>query len=238
MKFKSQKRLAAAVVAVCSLGSAALSQAAIVTQFTFESYTVPTTPTGANSAAGAYTGPVADTGTGQFSAFHNLKSTYSTPAGNGTNNAFGSNNWSSGDYYQFTSTQAATPGLQLEFSEVSSSTGPTSFTLEYSVDGVNFLTPTGGVYGVSNTVSFSATAVKQTSPPTYLFDFTGMSDIESATSLTFRLVDNVAPASAGGTDRVDTVTLGTSLTPIAPTPEPASLGLIGVAGMALVRRRK
>jgi hypothetical protein len=79
--------------------------------------------------------------------------------------------------------------------------------------------------------------VKSTRPPTYLFDFTGMSDIESAMSLTFRLVDLTAPAGSGGTDRVDTVTLGTGLPPIA-VPEPAAIGLLAAGGLALFRRRR
>jgi hypothetical protein len=57
-------------------------------------------------------------------------------------------------YYQFTSTQAATPGLDLEFSQVSSSTGPVAFQLGYSTDGTDFINVPGGAYTVSNSVSF------------------------------------------------------------------------------------
>ncbi len=227
-----RKSLCCTLAAFCGLASARHASAVIIDQWNFDALTAPVTTTGTSS--GAYSPDVG--GGGTLSITHALSSTYSVPTGNGTAHSLSSNTWSQNDYYQFSSNSGPTPGIEIEFDQVSSSTGPLSFQVQYSTDGTNFTNASN--YAVSGSVSFAAGAVKSTSPPRYLFDFTGNTALETATNTYFRLVDLSTTGAPTGTDRVDAVTIGTALTPPTPAPEPTSLAILTLGGAALLRRRK
>ena len=228
------------LAAVFVLGLAASAQSAVMTQWTFESNPFPSG--GGSPSVTTFTPLVPDTntntGTTGLTGVHATASTFTTTnVGNGSAHSLSANNWASGDYWQF---DAGTgyAGEQVEFDQVSSATGPTSFTLAYATDGLTFLP--FGTYSVSaaaSNASFSSLAVKTDTPPRYLFDLSNVATISGAADVTFRLIDSGTTGSAGGTDRLDNVTVGTNLTP--PTvPEPASLGIAAVAAAGLLGRRR
>ena len=221
---------------LCILGATAAVNAAVITQYNFESY-APTAGT-ANPVNGTSSGAIAaDVGTGTLTLTHSVSSTYSTPAGNGTPKSLSSTTWSLGDNYIFNSAATPTPGLQLEYAQTSSSTGPINFMLQYSVDGgTTFVTPSNGAYSVNPSNSFSAGAVKTNSPPTFFFDFTGNTAVETASNVVFKITDLSLTGASGGTSRIDTVTVGTNL-PAPTVPEPTTLCVIAGGVSLLLGRR-
>ncbi|MFZ4467053.1 MAG: hypothetical protein ACOYO7_08345, partial [Phycisphaerales bacterium] len=65
--------------------------------------------------------------------------TYTSPAGNGNQYSFSSNNWSPDDYYQISfSTTGFADALTLSWDQARSSTGPSSFKVTMSVNGGSF----------------------------------------------------------------------------------------------------
>ncbi len=63
---------------------------------------------------------------------------YASTAGNGSPHSFSSDNWSQGDYYQFTTDISGYSHLFLSWNQNGSNTGPKDFTLQYSTDGTTF----------------------------------------------------------------------------------------------------
>jgi hypothetical protein len=216
-----------------AVGLALLStavHAGVNTAFTFE-----TNPPADLNNSMAITGILADTGSGTASASHASAATdYSTPAGNGSANALSSNTWAVGDYYQFVTDLTGVTGAQLQFDQVSSGTGPGTFKVQTSTDGSTFTDLPSGAYTVSTSVGFATGSEKTDNPPRYLFDISALDGISTAY---VRLTSTVTSAAAG-TSRVDNVLFGTDLPgPVAPVPEPASLGVLALGGLLLLRRK-
>ncbi len=165
---------------------------------------------------------------------------YSSPTGNGSAKAFSSNFWGVNDYYQFQTSTVGYTGVTVTYDQISSATGPGSFAFGYSTDGVNFTYLSN--YTVlanaapnvwSNSVHSAASA--------YSYDLTLATDLNGAASVYFRLTDtattsaNGGTVGTGGTDRVDNFTISAQ-----PVPEPASIALSVIGGLALlvVRNRR
>ena len=216
------------------VASATVANASVMTEWTFESI-----PTPSGTASKTYTDPNApevnlNTGTTSFSGAHAAAAVFSSPAGNGSAKSLSSNTWAVNDYYQF---DAGTgyAGMEVEFDQVSSSTGPVNWELDYATDGVTFTQ--FATYTVSSSISFATGSAKTDTPPRYLFDLSGVTALPSAGDVTFRLIADSAGTMTSGTDRVDNVTVGTNLTP--PTvPEPTSISLAAVACAGLHGRRR
>jgi hypothetical protein len=218
-----------AAAASILIGSAP-ARAAIITEWTFET----SQPTTSGPAA-------AEVGTGSASGSHAGAAVYSTPSGNGSTHAYSANTWASGDYWQFTTSTTGSVGIDFQFDQTSSNTGPRDFQLEYSTDGSLF-TNFGSVYAV---LANAAPNVAWT-PATYNPVYTTLEDLSSVTALNnqpaiyIRLADTDATSANGGTvgtagtDRVDNVIIGTGLS----LPEPASLGILALGGMSLLGRRR
>ena len=113
------------------------ANAQTIAQWTFET-SVPLTA-----------GPITpETGTGSASGSHASGVTvYSSPSGNGSTHSYSANTWAINDYWQFSSATAGYSGIQLDWDETSSGTGPRDFVLSYSTDGSTF-TPFGSPYTV------------------------------------------------------------------------------------------
>ena len=160
---------------------------------------------------------------------------YSTPSGNGSAHSFSSNNWAVGDYYQFTTSTTGFSNISVVWDQVGSSTGPKNFDLRYSTDGTNFTT--AGSYTVLSTPSWSAGAAQ--TGETYTFDLSGVTSLNQAATVTFRLVDTSTTSigngtvATTGTDRVDNFSISS-------VPEPATYAAIfgGVALAGAFWRRR
>ena len=204
-------------------------------------------PTGTFYTVGAGDQGAASAGT-SLSSTHQLASSganatsYTSPAGNGSQYAFSSNVWKAGDYYQASFSGTGYTGLSFAWDFTRSTTGPATWTVIMSVDGgtnwstlmatytpiVNSATPTGA--GTWNTSTYIAA---------YTSSIALGASADNASSIIVRvqaLVDSVNSSGvyqAGGTARIDNVFVnGTAV------PAPGAVALLGVAGLAARRRRR
>lgn len=212
-----------------ALAASAANAQVIISQWNFET----NTPADLLDSA---TGPSvpADVGSGTATGVHASALTdWTTPSGNGSPNAFSSNNWASGDYYQFSLGTIGFDDIHVAFSQTRSSTGPAEFTLQYSTDGTTFSNFAN--YTVAQ-VTFSA-GVPQPGA-VYAFDLGGVAALNNSSTIVFRLVSTVAGTSLGGTNRVDDFTVSDGFVEIA-VPEPGTwaMAALGGATMLCLKRR-
>lgn len=200
-------------------GIAAVANADVLANWTFET-SVPAT-------AGPH---AAEVGSGSASGFHaSSAAVYSNPAGNGSNESFSSNNWGTGDYYQFSVDTSGYENISFGWSQIRSGTGPADFKLEYSVDG-------GGSFSTVMNYSvlgggsdfWSSSSVHTTS----IYAPVTISGADDAGVVLFRLTSLVSAASAG-TNRVDDITVAGDV-----VPAPGALALVGLSGLVIGRRRR
>jgi MYXO-CTERM domain-containing protein len=204
-------------------------------------------PTGTFYSVGAGDQGAASAGT-SLSSTHQLASSganatsYTSPAGNGSQYAFSSNVWKAGDYYQASFSGTGYSDLSFAWDFTRSSTGPATWTVIMSVDGgtnwstlmatytpiVNSATPTGA--GTWNTSTYNAA---------YTSSIALGASADNASSIIVRVQALVDPVNssgtyqAGGTARIDNVFVnGTAV------PAPGAVALLGVAGLAARRRRR
>ncbi|RIK64554.1 MAG: hypothetical protein DCC65_14080 [Planctomycetota bacterium] len=165
-------------------------------RWTFQ-VSVPTTA-GPHAAEGGLNAGAGSPATG----FHVVGATaYSNPTGNGSTESFSSNNWSTGDYYQFATSTTGQSAITISWCQTRSSTGPSTFDLEWSTDGTNFTTLVND-YTVLQ-VNWSST----TPDPTTCFGpILAPPALNNQPVVYFRLVSQATTASAG-TNRVDDVVI-------------------------------
>jgi hypothetical protein len=223
-----KKILYPATIAALTL-SAMSAQAVVIANWTFET-SIPLT-------AGPFTPEV---GAGSALGVHAGAATYSSPAGNGSSHSFSSNTWAIGDYYQFSVSTLGLSNISLTFDQTSSNTGPRDFGVFYSTNGVSF-TQFGADYQVLPNAAPNPTWNATTSSPIYTFsyDLSSVASLNNAATVTFRLQNTTTVAANGttvaatGTDRVDNVIIQTQA-----VPEPASMAVLGLGVVALIRRRR
>jgi MYXO-CTERM domain-containing protein len=204
-------------------------------------------PTGTFYSVGAGDQGAASAGT-SLSSTHQLASSganatsYTSPAGNGSQYAFSSNVWKAGDYYQASFSGTGYSGLSFAWDFTRSTTGPATWTVIMSVDGgtnwstllatftpiINSAAPTGA--GTWNTSTYNAA---------YTSSIALGASADNASSIIVRVQALVDPVNstgtyqAGGTARIDNVFVnGTAV------PAPGAVALLGVAGLAARRRRR
>lgn len=221
-------RIAASVFAAALIAGPAMSSAATLADWTFET-SQPVTAGPFNPEIGA----------GSASGFHSGASTYSAPAGNGSSHSFSSSNWSVGDYYQFSITTASFQNIGIQWDQTSSNTGPKDFALDYSTDGTNFTQLT--TYSVLANAAPNNFWSAGTNHPEFTFGpDAGPASLNNQAAVYFRLVDtdttsaNGLTVASGGTDRVDNVIVSGSAIP---EPATAAITLIGAFGLLTARRR-
>ncbi len=147
-------------------------------------------------AADLYTG----VGAAIASGLHVSANTdWSTPAGNGSANSFNSNTWAIGDYYQFTLATTNFQEIHVSWDQTRSSTGPELFDFAYSLDGTTFTTFLDD-YSVGTRSWSSGSA---TTASSFTADLSGLSALDNAASITFRLIAAGDPTGTGGTNRID-----------------------------------
>ncbi|MCA9293815.1 MAG: PEP-CTERM sorting domain-containing protein [Phycisphaerales bacterium] len=212
-------------VVVALIGATALATTASavdLANWTFES-SVPTT-------AGPHAAELGLFGGASFaSGFHVSSATvFSNPAGNGSVESFSSNNWGPGDYYQFTTSTVGFGTIEVLWDQNRSSTGPDTFDLEWSADGSTFFTLTND-YNVG-----AVTWSSGTPQPSSNFAAVGLpAAADGLATVWVRMTCQVIPAGTAGSNRIDNVVIrGTAI------PTPGALALVGIGGLAAVRRRR
>jgi MYXO-CTERM domain-containing protein len=159
--------------------------------------------------------------------------TYTSPAGNGSQYSFSSNNWSIGDYYQVSFSAAGFSGLSVTWDQARSSTGPSSFSVLASTDGVNFTTVLAS-YTVLQSGGGGAPGTWSSTSYNSLYTSTQAlgATFDNASTVTIRFQSTVSGASTGSSRIDDVMVNGTAI------PAPGALALLGVAGLVGSRRRR
>jgi uncharacterized protein len=213
MKTKKLRVFNAVLIVALAFALAALpthlAQAAttIIVQWTFES---PNTPAAATAAV--YPNAIAPAvGSGNAGGVHTSASTaWSTPVGNGSPASFSSNNWSVGNYYQFSTSTAGFTGISVSWDQTGSATGPRDFKLAYSTDGTNF-TDFYSYSLPSPAVSWSSGSTSLATK--FSSDLSSVTALDNQANVYFRLIDasttsiNGGTVATGGTGRVDNFTV-------------------------------
>lgn len=237
-----QTRCAAvAVASVVSMSSAAVGNVVVVgwtmpTAFPSGTGNVPTgtsyLPPGPNGAG------VADQGVNlagsQIISVHALAAaTYTSPAGNGSQFSFSSNNWSPNDYYQISFSAAGiTDAMTLAWDQARSSTGPALFKVAMSVNGGTFVDLTTYTVLQSGGGGAPGTWSSATYNPIYTNTLSLGTAASGAASVVIRFVNVEAAVSAAtGSNRIDSVF-------VTAIPAPGAVALLGVAGLVARRRRR
>jgi hypothetical protein len=212
------------------------AHAALVAGWNFDSI-VPTL----NDSA---TGPVvaASTGTGSFQGVHDTASDWVAFAGNGSAGSYGGeDSWTVGSYYQFTTATTGYEGITISVDQASHPNGPRDFQLFYSTDGTNF-TSFGSVYAVPRQSPSGGgiwSTTTRLSNAIFSFDLSGITDLDDAENVYFRITQMSSTTASGGTtitsrSGIDNVMING--TAIIPEPSAMLLGAIGLFGV--VRRRR
>lgn len=161
-------------------------------------------------------------------------STYTSPAGNGSQYSFSSNNWSPADYYQVVLPTTGYTGLSVSWDQARSSTGPAAFKLQMSTNGTSFtdllsysVLQSGGAGAPGTWTSGSYNSL-------YTNTFSLPVSANNQANLYLRFTNSEAAVSnASGSNRIDNIS-------VTAVPEPSTFALvvlgIGFGGMVLRRR--
>ena len=223
-----------AVVAATAVATSA--SAAIVAGWTITT-AFPTgagnVPTGVTYTVGAANEGLQTTGS-ELRSVHSLAAaTYTSPAGNGSQYAFSSNNWSTGDFYEARLSTLGYSDISISWDQTRSSTGPATFELVMSTDGGANFTTLLASYTVLHSGGGGApgTWSSTTYNPIYsLNQAAAAADNQANVIFRFR---SLATTAAAGSSRIDNVMIYSG-----PVPAPGAIALLGVAGLAGLRRRR
>ncbi|HEV7700245.1 MAG TPA: VCBS repeat-containing protein [Pyrinomonadaceae bacterium] len=148
-----------------------------------------------------------------FSAVHgNAATDWTTPTGNGSANSVSANTWGVADYFQFKFSTTGYTGISVAWDQISSSTGPRDFKVQYSTDGTNFTDATGTNSTYVVLVNASPNTWNGTTPvaaSSYTLDLSGVTALNNQPTVYVRLaLTSTASAggatiAAGGTGRID-----------------------------------
>jgi hypothetical protein len=137
---------------------------------------------------------------------------WTTPAGNGSTYALSSNGWAAGDYYEITASTLGFNSIAHDWSQTRSSTGPSAFRVDMSVDGGTTFTTVLASYTV-NQVSWSTSTSQSGSK----FTIADLPTAANVGTVTFRFVCTAPGSAATGTNRIDDLLIrsGTTETVVA-----------------------
>ena len=219
---------AIAVALVSSANGAMIAGWSITTAFPTGAGNVPTGNT--YSVGAADQGD--QTSGSSLSSYHTLAAaTYTSPAGNGSQYAFSSNNWSIGDYYEARVSTSNYSNISVSWDQTRSSTGPASFELIFSVDGGTSWT-TVAAYTVLQSGGGGAPGTWSSTTYNALYSSSqALAGAEDASLLIVRFRSTVAGASTGS-NRIDNVVISGDV-----VPAPGAVALLAVAGLVSRRRR-
>jgi hypothetical protein len=178
-----------------------------------------------------------EVGSGAASAFlANPNARFPSAVGDGSAHSFTANDWTMGDYFQFTISTLGERSITVSWDQTASPVGPQSFAFQYSTDGTNFATFNS--YTPSNSTWNSKTHVG----PTLTFDLSAVTTLDNAPAVYLRLL-NTSPSSSpngpvlpAGFTSVDNFTITASAVP---APSGLLLAGLGAGAVALhaCRRR-
>ena len=219
---------AIAVALVSSADGAMIAGWSITTAFPTGAGNVPTGNT--YSVGAADQGD--QTAGSSLSSYHTLAAaTYTSPAGNGSQYAFSSNNWSIGDYYEARVSTSNYSNISVSWDQARSSTGPASFELIFSVDGGTSWT-TVAAYTVLQSGGGGAPGTWTSTTYNALYSSSqALAGAGDASLLIVRFRSTVAGASTGS-NRIDNVVISGDV-----VPAPGAVALLAVAGLVSRRRR-
>jgi MYXO-CTERM domain-containing protein len=220
----------AATAVATSASAALLAGWTITTAFPTGTGNVPT---GLTYSVGAANDGLQTAGS-QLRSVHALAAaTYTSPAGNGSQYSFSSNNWSTGDFYEARLSTLGYSDISISWDQARSSTGPATFELVMSTDGgANFTTLLASYAvlqsgGGGSPGTWSSTVYN----PIYSLNQAAAA-ADNQADVIFRFRSLVAGA-ATGSNRIDNVMIYSG-----PIPAPGAIALLGVAGLAGLRRRR
>ena len=210
------------------------TRADTLAEWTFET----SHPQGGRASGVWFTNVAAEVGSGTAAGLHSGVAVYSVGTGNGSPFSFGvSNSWAVGDLYQFAVSTTGQQNVQVSFDQVSSSKGPGTFYLAYSIDGSTF-TKFGSDYSV---VAGNWSSIVPTSVNSFSFDLSPVTSINGQSTVYFRVVDDSTVASGGGAvmavgnDRIDNFLVSAQ-----PVPEPSVMTLTvfgGILSLFFLKRK-
>gem|GEM_PF-494289 len=220
------------IAALATTAIATTASASLLAGWTMPT-AVPSATTGSNYNYGA-----ADLGDmiagSMLSGSHAAAATtWSSPAGNGSTYSLSSNNWAIGDYYQVAFSTVGAESIVVSWDQTRSSTGPSTFSANFSIDGgatwsaapLAYTVVQAGLAGTGttswNTVTNQAVF--------FTTSFTLDSSANNRASVLVRLSTTVT-TSAAGTNRVDNIMVNG-------VPAPGAIALLGLAGFVARRRR-
>ena len=194
---------------------------------------VPAGTVGTSYNYGAADQGVSAAGSMLSSSHTALVTTYSSPAGNGSQYSFSSNNWTAGpgNYYQFAFDATGFSNIDVSWDQTRSGTGPAGWSMQMSGDGgatfstlASYTVIQAGLAG-TNTTSWNATTNQAG-----VFSNLVITPFGNG-AMVVRLVAGSTTAIAG-TSRIDNIVVnGTAV------PAPGALALVGLAGLVSRRRR-
>jgi len=163
-------------------------------------WTIPTAVSGTLTGASFVYGPAdqgANAAGSNLRGVHALAtSVWSSPGGLAPSApfAFSSNGWSLNDYYEVTASTLGFPGVTLQWDQYRSSTGPSTFRVDMSIDnGATFVT----VLDTYTLASASWTGGSKV--------IASIPNAGNKESVMFRFVDTMATGAATGTNRIDNI---------------------------------
>lgn len=234
------KKMGLAVGAALAIAGSA--QAATIAQWTFDSTDFGTL---VNGTTGVTTNPSLNgvapevsndsTITPTLSDVHTANTKFYQGNGNGSAHGLFNDHWSQGNYYEVDANLSNYTAVSFSIDAAGSATGPRDFQIGVSTDGTTFTDVPGATYSVADSTNFATATANPAF--THSFDLSAYSNIV-AIRVTNSSTTSISGATTGtsGTSRVDNITI--SGTPATNTPEPASLGLAAIGGLALARRRR
>lgn len=190
-------------------------------------------PTGVTYSVGAANDGLQTAGSVLRSVHSLAAATYTSPAGNGSQYAFSSNNWSTGDYYEARLSTLGYSDISISWDQCRSSTGPATFELVMSTDGGTNFTTLLASYAVLQSGGGGAPGTWSSTVYNPIYSLNqAAAAADNQADVIFRFRSLVTTASSGS-NRIDNVMIYSG-----PIPAPGAIALLGVAGLAGLRRRR
>lgn len=163
-------------------------------------WTIPTAASGTLTTGTYVYGPADQgahlTGSNLRGVHASATSVYSSPAGLAPTAPFAlsSNGWALNDYYEVTASTQGFPGVTLQWDQYRSSTGPSTFRVDMSIDGGATFTTVLDTYTLASASWMGGSKIIASIP-----------NAGNKASVMFRFIDTMATGASTGTCRIDNI---------------------------------